>query len=142
MHSEALPSVKVPRPAIVWVLMALFAFGALMSAASFLSLLLPGGPLESMWQLNPRAHSQLQSLRLYGLVLMTTVSVSCAAAAVGLWMRRLWAYYLSLVILTFSLLGDAANALFGIERRAWIGVPIAGALIILLTRRRTRAYFQ
>jgi len=112
-----------------------------MSCASFVALLFPGGFLEAMWRLNPRARESFATMGVWALVLMAVVSVACASASAGLWRGRRWGYLLALALLTFSLLGDLANALLGIEPRAWIGVPIAALMIAYLATRRVRDFF-
>jgi hypothetical protein len=122
-------------------LSAFFALGAVISATSLVALLFPGGILEPMWRINPRAREQFQVMGIWGPVLMAVVSTACAAASVGLWRGRRFGYLLGVTLLTVSLLGDLANALLGVEPRAWVGVPVAAALLALLTSRSSRAFF-
>ncbi len=129
------------RPRGITALSIFFALGAGISFASFVALLFPGGLLEPMWRLNPRARESFATMGVWALVLMAVVSIACASASVGLWRGRRWGYLLALALLTFSLLGDLANALLGIEPRAWIGVPIAALMLAYLGTRRVRAFF-
>jgi len=129
-------------PAAVIALGVFFASGAVVSAASFVALLTPGGFLERLWRLNPRAHQQFQAMGATALVLMGIVCILCAATTAGLWLGRRWGYLLGITLLATSLLGDLANALLGLDRRAWVGVPIAAALLALLATRRARVFFQ
>jgi hypothetical protein len=122
-------------------LSAFFALGVVISATCLIALLFPGGILEPMWRLNPRAREQFQVMGIWGPVLMAVVSSACAAASVGLWRGRRFGYLLGITLLTVSLLGDLANALFGLEPRAWVGVPVSAALLVLLTSRSSRAFF-
>lgn len=140
MTSPSHPASK--RPWTVTALSIFFAFGAAMSLTSLVALALPGGPLEPMWRLNPRAREQLAGMGGWGLVLMAVVSAACAAAAVGLWRGSRLGYVFGLTLLIVSLLGDLANALLGLEPRAWIGVPIAALLLTTLTTGRARAFFR
>jgi hypothetical protein len=130
-----------PRPWTVAALSIFFGLGAAISLASFIALLTPGGFLEPMWRLNPRAREQFGTMGVWAPVLMAVVSLSCAAAAVGLWRGTRFGYVLGLALLTVSLLGDLANALLGIEPRAWIGVPIAALMLAVLATGRARAFF-
>ncbi len=113
-----------------------------MSGASFVALLFPGGFLEPMWRLNPRARESFAIMGVWALVLMAVVSIACVSATVGLWRGRRWGYLLAIALLTFSLLGDLANALLGIEPRAWLGVPIAALMLAYLVTRRVREFFE
>ena len=130
------------RPRIVSALGIFFACGAAISALSFLALLLSGSFLAPMWRLNPRAHEQLAAMGVWGMLLMAVVSVACALASYGLWRGRRFGLVLGLAMLAVSFLGDLANALLGIEPRAWVGVPIAAALFVTLATRRSRAFFS
>jgi hypothetical protein len=113
-----------------------------MSFLSFVALLFPGSFLEPMWRLNPRARENFATLGLWAPLLMLIVSIACASAAFGLWRRKRFGYVLGLVLLSVSLIGDLANAVLGIEPRAWIGVPVAALLIRVLATGRARAYFR
>jgi hypothetical protein len=129
------------RPVGVTALSAFFAFGALMSLVSGLALLFPGSVLEPMWRLNPRAREGLGRLGPWGIVLMVSVSVACAFAAVGLRRGVAWGRRLAIGILLVNLAGDGVSAVSGIEPRAAIGLPIGAALVAYLRTRRVRAFF-
>ena len=120
----------------------LFAAGSIMSALALLTLLTPGGALEAMWRVNPRAHEQLQSTGPWAWVLMAVVSLCCFVATVGLWTGRRFGYVLGVALLAISLIGALANAVVGGERRAWLGVPIAGILLLALIRPKARTFFD
>jgi hypothetical protein len=94
-----------------------------------------------MWRLNPRAREAFATMGPWALVLMALVSALCALASVGLWRGRRWGYVLAAALLSISLLGDLANALLGIEPRAWIGVPIAALMLAFLATARVRSFF-
>src|SRR5712671_6972126 len=115
-------------------LAAFFAFGATMCALTIVLLLMPGTSLDSVWRLNPDAHAAFQSAGKWSLVLMITVAVGCAGAAIGLWQRAFWGVRLALIILSLNLIGDLLNALIRHDYRALIGLPIGAALIFYLTR--------
>jgi hypothetical protein len=145
-ESEARPAREPrstpPHPWTVTALSLFFGFGTLMSFLSFVALLFPGGFLEPMWRLNPRARENFATMGLWGPLLMLVVSFACASAAIGLWRGKRFGYVLGLTLLIVSLLGDLANAVLGIEPRAWIGVPIAALLIWVLATGRARAFFE
>lgn len=113
-----------------------------MSSLSFIALLFPGGLLEPMWRINHRAREQFAVMGVWGPLLMALVSVACALTAYGLWNGRRIGLILGRAMLAFSLVGDLANAILGPEPRAWIGVPIAAALLVLLSTRPVKAYFE
>jgi hypothetical protein len=127
------------RPGGITALAIFFAAGALISLATFVSLMSPGGPLEPMWRLNPRAHESLGRGGAWSLVLMAAVSVGCGLAAFALWRGRPWGYWLAVTLLAIHLVGDVANVILGTEPRAIVGVPIVIALLAYLVRTRSRS---
>jgi hypothetical protein len=129
------------RPWGITGLAIFFGLGAGVSFTACVSLLTPGGPLEHMWRLNPRAQEALQRMGPGGLTLMSLVSVACGFSAVGLWSGALWGYRSAVALLVVNLLGDIANAVLGVEQRALVGVPIVAGLLAFLATRRIRSYF-
>jgi hypothetical protein len=129
------------RPKGITVLSVFFAFGAVMALTSFVALLFPGGFLEPVWRLNPRAREAFAGMGGWALLLMAAVSVACAFASIGLWRGRRWGYILAFVILSVNLIGDLINAVLGIEPRAWLGVPVAALILWFLATRRVRTFF-
>jgi hypothetical protein len=129
------------RPWTVTALSVFFAFGATISALSFIALAFPSGFLEPMWRLNPRAREQFASMGGWALLLMAVVSLLCALTARGLWRGSRLGFVLGVTMLLVSLLGDLANAALGLEPRAWVGVPIAALLLVVLVTGRARDFF-
>ena len=140
-HAAAREGRNARRPLFVTALTVFFAFGAAISGIAFIALLFPGSPLEPMWRLNPRAREQFASMGIWAPVLMAVVCVLCSLTALGLLHGRRYGLLLGFTMLAVSLLGDLANALLGLEPRAWIGVPIAALLIAALASRSSRSYF-
>jgi hypothetical protein len=131
-----------PRPVGVTALGGLFAFGTLVSGLSVVSLLTPGGPLEPMWQVNPRARAAFAGMGDWALVLLGLVCISCAAGAYGFVAGRRWGYRLGVGLLLVNLAGDVINAALGIEPRAAAGVPVVLLLLWYLSSRRVRTFFR
>ena len=123
------------------MLACLFAFGTLPSGLSFISLLTPGGPLEPMWRLNPRAHEAFSRMGAWALLVLGIVCIACAACAFGFFNGRRWGYWLGVGGLLVNATGDLVNAALGIEPRAWVGVPIVALILWYLSRSRVRAFF-
>jgi hypothetical protein len=130
------------RPRSVTALSLFFALGSAMALLSLVALLFPGTLLEPMWDLNPRAREQFAVMGPSALLLMAVVSAVCALASYGLWQGKRFGFILGLTLLAASLMGDLANATLGLEPRAWIGVPISAALLVMLATGRARAYFS
>jgi hypothetical protein len=138
---------RVPAPpqirlSGVFALGVFFAFGAVMSLTAAISLLLPGSPLEPIWRLNPAARQGLGILGPWAILLMVVVSIACASAALGLWVRATWGRHLALGVLTVTLVGDLLGALLRHDLRTLIGLPIGGALLAYLLSARVRHYFS
>ena len=130
------------RPRGITALSIFFLAGAAISLTASLSLLRPNSFLESMWRLNPRAHENLSSLGLWAVLLMATVSVFCAAAAIGLWRGSRWGHWLAIGLIATNLIGDITNVLLGTEPRAIVGIPIAGAILLYLLSKKVRSSFR
>jgi hypothetical protein len=125
----------------LWLLVAFFAFGTLMAAASAVALLFPGGALDPFWRLNPRAHRDFLAMDGWAPPLMFAVALACGLAAVGLWSRARWGHRLAVAMLALNLVGDAGNALIRGDLRTLIGLPIGGLMIAYLLRAGVRARF-
>src|SRR5712691_11129262 len=108
-----------------------FLFGMTMSGLAAISLALPGGALEPMWQINPRGREGLVALGLPAVILMATVSLACTGAAAGLWFGRRWGWWLAVTILVLNATGDLLNGVLN-DPRTLIGLPVAGAMLYYL----------
>ena len=74
--------------------------------------------------------------------MMSTVSMLCAAAAIGLWRGLRWGYWLAVGLILTNLLGNVINVVLGTEPRAIVGVPIAAALLAyLIVSKKVRDFF-
>jgi uncharacterized membrane protein (DUF2068 family) len=118
-----------------------FAAGTVPSTAVVLALLFPGRWSEAMWRIKPEAQQDFARLGVGAVPLMILVAAGCATAAVGLWQRRRWGYWTAVVLLTANLLGDTLNATLRGDWRTLIGLPIGGAMLAYLLRRRTLEEF-
>src|SRR4030095_8208373 len=105
------------------------------------SLLTPGGPLKSMWGLNPRAHQAFVSMGFWAFVLLGPVCVACAACAFGFFTGRRWGYWLGVLVLLLNLAGDVVTTALGIEPRAAGGIPVSAFILWYLPRPNARSFF-
>ena len=135
------PPASPGRPGGVTALAVFFAAGAAVSLVTTVALLSPGGVLEPIWRLNPRARAGFAGLGAWAPVLLVAVGLACAAAARGLWSGRRWGRRLAIALLAVNLIGDAANVVLGTEPRTLVGIPIAALLLLFLATGRVRAYF-
>lgn len=116
-------------------------FGAAMAALAGTTLAWPGTPLDKMWKLNPEAYRQLGPLGRGIGVGFLLLSAVLAAAGVGWFRRRLWGYWLAVIIIITQVLGDLFNFFRGDYLRGGTGFVIAGALLLYLLRAKVRAEF-
>jgi hypothetical protein len=138
---ESVSEGSAERPWGVAALGIFFGLGAGAGFVACVSLVTPGGLLEPMWRLNPRAQEALERAGPAGPTLMSLVSVACGYAAVGLWSGKPWGYRSAVALLIVNLLGDIVNVFFGMEPRAIVGIPIVAALLAFLATRHVRSYF-
>jgi hypothetical protein len=124
------------------VLIIFFLAGTLISFLAGVSLLVPSAFFEAIWRVNPRGHDGLVHLGRWAVVLLFAASISCAAAAIGLWRRARWGHRIAVTLIAINLFSDFANAVMGTEPRAIVGVPIAFALLLYLLSKRVRDFFQ
>ena len=130
------------RPSGITALSIFFLAGAAISLTASLSLLRPNSFLESMWRLNPRAQEGLSSLGQWAVLLLATVSLFCATAAIGLWRGSRWGHWLAIGLIATNLIGDVTNVILGTEPRAIVGIPIAGAMLLYLLSKNVRSSFR
>ena len=64
-----------------------------------------------------------------------------AVAATGWFRRRIWGYWLAVIIILTQVVGDLVNLIRGDYLRGGTGFVIAGALLLYLLRRNVRAAF-
>lgn len=114
-----------------------FLFGMIMSGLAAVMLLFPGGALEPLWRLNPRAHEGFSVMGLWAVLLMAVVCLACATAALGLQRRKRWGYWTALAILSINLASDVTNAVVAHDWRTLIGLPIGGAMVVYLLVKRS-----
>jgi hypothetical protein len=131
-----------PRPYGVIALGVFFFLGAIICLIASLSLAFPNSFMQPMWRLNPRGHEGLVAIGRWAVLLLSTVGVFCAAAAIGLWRGNRWGHGIAIALIAINLIADVINTLLGTEPRAIVGVPIAVAILWYLLSKRVRAFYQ
>lgn len=129
------------RPFVVTFLIIVFVIGTVSSLISLISLSFPETFLEAVWRINPHAREGLARLGGWSIALMSVVFLACLLAAIGLWRRLRWGYWLAIAMLSINLIGSITNVATGTEARAIVGIPIVLVLLIILLRNQTRDYF-
>ena len=130
------------RPLGITAFIVFFSAGTVLSFLAGVSLLFPSTFLAAVWRVNPHGHAGLVRIGLWAEALLFAASISCAAAAIGLWRRAQWGHRIAVVLITINLVSDLANAVTGTEPRAIVGVPIAFALLLYLLSKDVRAFFS
>lgn len=131
-----------PRDLFLGALTALFVIGVIAASLACITLLMPGGRMDAIWQLNPDGHTRLLSIGRWSASLMFLVAVACALSVRGLLRRVLWGYWLVFTMLSANLIGDLSFALLRHDPRTLIGLPIAGTVLLFLLTKRVRGAFR
>ena len=76
-----------------------------------------------------------QSIGWLPILLMASVGIACALAAIGLARNAKWGRWLGILILILNLVGDLTNAFVRHDLMTLVGLPIAGAMIFYLAGR-------
>ena len=106
-----------------------------------IALLKPGSTLEIIWKIYPARRDLLMPYRLWlgpGFLLFAIVTVS---ASVGCFRRRTWGWWLAIAIFVINGLSDVGQILIGHFIEGGIGVAVAGAIVIYLSRPEVRRTF-
>ena len=131
---------KRPWPVIVVAVLEFLA--AAIAWTVSLLLLVPGAWHDRLWALNPPAQEALAGQGRPVATLLLLIGGLAAAAGVGLLMRKLWAWLLSLAIFGINALGDLVSLLI---LREWIhslsGILIDAIFLYLLLRTSVRTFF-
>jgi hypothetical protein len=98
--------------------------GTIASLISAVSLTFPGSFLEPIWHVNPQAREAFTRLGGWAIALMSSLCAACLCAAIGLWPKRNWGYWLAVGMLGVNMAGSAVNVISATERRAIVGIPI------------------
>lgn len=130
------------RPPGVTALSIFFTAGSAICLVASLSLLLPDSFIEPMWRLNPRARAGFTVMGRWAILLLFTIGISCATAAIGLWRGARYGHRFAFTLIAINLAGDIINTLLGTEPRAIVGVPIALTILIYLASKRVRLFFR
>ena len=109
-------------------------FGTVMAFLAGATLVWRGTFLDRMWALNPRAYDELAPLGKPVGLLFLSLAVALALAATGWLKRRRWGWQLAVTIIGAEVLGNFVNIFFGRVVQGLVGVTIAGALLLYVTR--------
>jgi hypothetical protein len=102
----------------------------------------PNTVLDRLWSLNPTAHKAFAPYGNSIGLLFYALSILLVIAAVGWFKRRIWAWRLTIAIISTQLIGDFVNLMRGDFLRGSIGLLIASGLLFFLVRSKIRTGFQ
>jgi len=128
----------VVRPVGVTVLTVFFYVATVSSFAAALSLLEPGSALDAIWAVNPTLRDGLLELGGRAVALLFGLSIACAVAAAGLWIRQSWGRRVAILVLVLVMLGEFASVFFQGDAAALVGLPIAGMVTAYLMSDRAK----
>jgi len=93
---------------VIFIAIALF-FATGMAAIAGLSLLKPGTILDELWQLNPEAYEGFRPMGAAAGPFLLALGAITLLAAIGLLLRKPWAWWLTILIFLANLGGDIAD---------------------------------
>jgi hypothetical protein len=137
------------RPATRPMGFAIRAVAASLSMAALIAfvvgtaLLLPGGPLDRLWQYNRPAHAAFQSLGRVSGPAFLALGLVVAATAGGLMRGRRWAWRLAVAIFAVSGSGDVFGMLITRDiLRSGSGILVAAVFLAILLSRKVKSCFR
>jgi hypothetical protein len=117
-------------------------FGAVTASVAGTTLVWPGTSLDRVWVLNRSAYDKLAPFGRPVGVLFLLLAVVLAVAGIGWLKRRKWGWRLAVVIIATQVLGNFVNTLSGHVAQGAVGVAVAGALFLYMTRPYMRTAFK
>jgi hypothetical protein len=105
------------------------------------ALLLPGSKLEVIWKLYPARRAVLMPYRVWLGPGFLILAIVMASASIGWFRRRIWGWWLAVVIFLINGLSDAGQILIGHFLEGGVGVAVAGVILFYLSRPHVRGAF-
>jgi hypothetical protein len=131
-----------PRPR-GWLAIGIFLlWGAVMATFAGITLIFPGTFLDRAWTLNPVGHAGLTALGPWVGFLFPLLGLTLAAAGIGWLKRRHWGWILAILLIGGNAVGDLARLVSGAWVEGGVGVLLAGALLVYMTRPAMRRFLS
>lgn len=113
-----------------------------MATFAGVTLIFPGTFLDRAWGLNPAGHAGLMGLGRWVGFLFPLLGLALLLAGIGWLKRRRWGWMLAVLLISANAAGDLIRLLSGSWIEGTVGVSIAGALLLYMTRPNMRHVFE
>lgn len=113
-----------------------------MATFAGITLIFPGTFLDRAWAINPTGHAGLRALGRWVGFLFPLLGLTLAAAGIGWLQSRRWGWMLAVLLIGANAIGDLARLVSGAWLEGAVGVLIAGALLIYMTRPVMQHFFK
>jgi hypothetical protein len=140
MYRSAPPALASPPRGMIAIGIFLL-FGAAMALLAGISVVKPGTPLDCLWALNPTAYKRLAPLGRPVGALFLLLSATLGSAGTGWLRRRKWGWQLAVAVVATQVLGNLVNASRGRVVEGSIGLVVAVALLLYMSRPHVRSVF-
>jgi EmrB/QacA subfamily drug resistance transporter len=129
-QSEETRSVRVPLHVriVLSALATFFVAGAAFAAIVAMDLLFPGTILAGLWKIKSGSEQQFLAVGWLGPILLLLLSAALLTAGIGLFRRRNWGRWLTVVLLLINLGPDVPDLLHG----DWAVAPFAAFVAVLV----------
>jgi hypothetical protein len=131
-----------PRPRGWLAIGAFLLWGAAMATFAAITLIFPGTILDRAWVLNPTGHAGLTALGHWVGFLFPLLGLALLLAGIGWLKRRRWGWMLAVLLIAINATGDLIRLFSGAWVEGSVGILIAGALLVYMTRPTMRAAFR
>ncbi|MGO9648455.1 MAG: hypothetical protein ACLPOO_10405 [Terriglobales bacterium] len=112
-----------------------------MATFAGVTLIFPGTFLDRAWALNPVGHAGLTARGRWVGFLFPLLGLTLAAAGMGWLKRRRWGWVLAILLIGGNAAGDLVRLASGAWAAGTVGVLMAGALLVYMTRPGMRRVF-
>lgn len=130
------------KPLAPKVLGLFFALATFICLTAGISLLWPETPLSGIWAIKPREYRELLALAPWSGLGFTILAVLMATTSFATFQRTKWGWRLAIVIFAVNGAADAARLVMGDVFEGAIGVVVAGAILVVLSRSSVRSVFD
>jgi hypothetical protein len=129
------------KPFGIFLIAIFFAVASCILIGVGMALLLPGSKLEAIWVLYPARRSLLMPYRIWLVPGFLTLAMGTVVASIGCFRHRKSGWWLAVGIFLVNGISDSGQILLGHLVEGAIGVTVAAAILLYLSRAKVRAAF-